>query len=268
MLKSGGHLITFSGNRTHHRAFAGIEDAGFDIRDTLNWHYSNGFPKSQDIGKAIDKWHENAYEEREVIGEHRDGTESSRSEKIKQAPRESTKITEPATSKAEKWDGWKTNVKPATDFIVLARKPLLQDAVYKNVLENGVGALNIDACRDERYPPNLLLSDGGKELLDEQTDGEKSRYFPQFKYEPKASKSERSHDGEVDNNHPKVKPIDLMSWLVRLVTRKGQTVLDPFAGSGTTGLACIEEGRKCILIERKDEYCNLIEQRINSFVND
>jgi hypothetical protein len=90
--------------------------------------------------------------------------------------------------------------------------------------------------------------------------GGASRMFPTFRYEPKAPTSERPVvDGVA---HPTVKPLELMQWLVRLVTPKGGTVLEPFAGSGTTVEACLREGFDCIAIEREADYLPLIEKRI------
>ena len=92
-------------------------------------------------------------------------------------------------------------------------------------------------------------------------EGGASRFFPTFRYEAKAASGERPRDGEVA--HPTVKPLDLMRWLVRLVTPPGGTVLDPFAGSGTTAEACVIEGFKCITIEREEDYLPLIVQRLS-----
>jgi hypothetical protein len=87
--------------------------------------------------------------------------------------------------------------------------------------------------------------------------GGASRFF----YTAKAPTSERiRHDGTA---HPTVKPLDLMRWLVRLVTPPGGLVLDPFAGSGTTAEACLLEGFRCVTIEREADYLPLIVQRIN-----
>ena len=76
VLKPGGHLLAFSGNRTHHRLFTGVEDAGFEIRDTLTWHYGSGFPKASDISKTIDK-REGAEDKREVIDTDVQGSRES-----------------------------------------------------------------------------------------------------------------------------------------------------------------------------------------------
>jgi hypothetical protein len=91
--------------------------------------------------------------------------------------------------------------------------------------------------------------------------GGASRFFPVFRYEAKAATSERPTVNGVA--HPTVKPIDLMRWLVRLVTPDGGLVLDPFAGSGTTAEACIHEHMRCITIEREAEYLPLVLARLS-----
>jgi site-specific DNA-methyltransferase (adenine-specific) len=94
--------------------------------------------------------------------------------------------------------------------------------------------------------------------------GGASRFFPVFRYQAKASSRERPKDGNV--SHPTVKPLPLLQWLVRLVTPPGGIVLDPFAGTGTTGEACLEEGFRCVLIEREPDYLRLIRKRLDSRV--
>ena len=91
--------------------------------------------------------------------------------------------------------------------------------------------------------------------------GGASRFFPVFKYHPKAPTTERPNHNNT--SHPTVKPVDLMRWLIRLVTPPGGTVLDPFAGSGTTGEAAIKEHKHVILIEREDTYLPLIVARLS-----
>jgi hypothetical protein len=93
--------------------------------------------------------------------------------------------------------------------------------------------------------------------------GSASRFFPCFKYEPKSSTAERGLGLESDRNkHPTVKPLDLMRWLVRLVTPSKGIVLDPFLGSGTTAMAAILEGKDWIGIEREAEYVEIAKARI------
>jgi len=150
VLKPGGHMLAFSGNRTHHRLFTGVEDAGFEIRDTVTWHYGSGFPKALDVSKAIDK---QADAEREVVGKHpRPAGNVSGGNALnmsKQGMPDSANVTAPATDAAEQWDGFKTALKPATEYVVVARKPLSEGTVAENVQEHGTGALNIDGCRIE-----------------------------------------------------------------------------------------------------------------------
>jgi DNA modification methylase len=293
VLKPGGHLLAFGGTRMYHRLAAGIEDAGFEIRDTLMWLYGSGFPKSLDVSKAIDKA---AGAEREVVGFK--GGVAAVSESgigaaavgVKQQAIQ-VSITAPSTEAAKKWQGWGTALKPAVEPIVLARKPLI-GTVAENVLTHGTGALNIDASRIDgvppskpnpelgvkesitygfgtgtgrngemsdasgRWPANILLDEEAAALLDEQSVGA-SRFF----YVAKASRSERNF-GLGRNIHPTVKPVDLMRYLIRLVTPKGGTVLDPFMGSGTTAVAAIQEGANWIGCEREPEYVAIIEARI------
>ena len=198
-------------------------------------------------------------------------------------------ITAPATEAARQWEGWGTALKPALEPITVARKPLA-GTVAANTLAHGTGALNIDACRVEsddswsypegpggcgggefhyanrantpaqsnplgRWPANLI-HDGSGEVAD--VFGDPARFF----YCAKASKRDR----EDGNNHPTVKPTDLMRYLCRLVTPKGGTVLDPFMGSGSTGRGAVLEGFEFIGIEREPEYLLIAEARIAAAV--
>lgn len=317
VLKPGGHLLAFSGNRTHHRLFSGVEDAGFEIRDTLTWHYGSGFPKALDVSKAMDKA---AGAEREVVGRKPNKGRADADGWGMNSDEKTDPITAPATDAARKWGGWKTALKPATEFIVLARKPF-EVTVAENVQEHGTGALNIDGCRLDgdvdttrpdgpnnpeiygeqtngnrgsatggRYPANVVFDEAAAEALDRE-EGERvagdpkdergsggiwsesedgvpcgpeygdkggpSRYF----YTSKATRAERTLDGRIDNAHPTVKPVDLMGWLVRLVTAEGQTVLDPFAGTGTTCRAAKNLGREFIGVEKQPKWADVARVR-------
>lgn len=152
VLKAGGHLIAFGGTRTIHRITCAIEDAGFDIRDMIAWCYYSGFPKSLDISKAIDK-HFGA--EREVIG-HKEGTTSDPSTGRSDMPAKAVgikqvkidvAITAPSTEEAQRWAGWGTALKPAYEPAILARKPIEEGSIARQVLSTGTGAINIDECR-------------------------------------------------------------------------------------------------------------------------
>jgi site-specific DNA-methyltransferase (adenine-specific) len=158
VLKPGGHLLSFFGTRTYHRGVVNIEDAGFEIRDQLGWLYSQGFPKSMDVSKAIDKA---AGAERPVVGEkklwgHNAGSGAGSFSKNKYEGQTGIQRTEPITApttpEAQQWDGWGTALKPAWEPIVLARKPISEETVAANVLKWGTGAINVDKCRVPAEP--------------------------------------------------------------------------------------------------------------------
>jgi site-specific DNA-methyltransferase (adenine-specific) len=218
VLKPGGHILAFGGTRMYHRLAAGIEDAGFEVRDTLMWLYGSGFPKSLDVSKAIDKA---AGADREVVGSKITG--KARTDEGWQGGQQQVDITAPSTEAAKKWQGWGTALKPAVEPIVLARKPLI-GTVAENVLRHGTGALNVDASRigangeiysppaggtpnqqnqvfgkglgvgsgqhaSGRWPANVLLDEVAAALLDARADElGASRFF----YVAKAGTAERN----------------------------------------------------------------------------
>lgn len=283
VLKPGGHLIAFGGQRTIHRLVVALEDSGFEIRDLIGWLNWQGFPKSLDASKAIDA----------AAGAERE--------------------TAPSTSGAIRWSGWGTALKPCIEPATLARKPL-DGTVAETVLKWGTGALNLDACR---YRPGDLAWPGPQEnevathsrsgtnegtsyqlgaTDNNQSAGQQIGRFPSNVYAcPKAGRAERERGCEalpgmsgadavgrvegsagltprsgagrtaehVRNFHPTVKPVQLMRWLVRLVTPPGGVVLDAFLGSGTTGVAAVAEGFDFIGIEQKREYLEIATARIS-----
>jgi DNA modification methylase len=235
--------------------------------------------------------------EREVVGvaEMRDTSEvriavTASADDYDAAARREVAITAPATDAARQWSGWGTALKPALEPITVARKPLV-GTVAANVLDHGTGALNVDGCRVEggRWPANLI-HDGSDEVVGLLNDA--ARFF----YCAKASKRDRDEgcdglalvthqrgmggampvddDGNARdrfkaqsrNHHPTVKPTDLMRYLCRLVTPPSGTVLDPFAGSGSTGKAAALEGFRFIGIEREAEYVEIARARIAAAV--
>ncbi len=329
VLKPGGHLLAFGGTRTFHRLAAGVEDAGFEIRDSIAWLYGSGFPKSLNVSKAIDKA---AGVEREVVGPNRFAGLNGKANATVYGAASRPDETISATDAAREWEGWGTALKPAFEPVVVARKPLT-GTVAANVLEHGTGALNIDASRigagqdyyDKtasvvglssghgysdlggmertdsghnagRWPANVVLDESQAEVLDAQsgvqkdgiavnrnrgdvrpmsvagtpkTVGEKTDYgyggsggASRFFYVAKAPGHERPKAGD-GTAHPTVKPVSLMRWLVKLVTPPGGTVLEPFAGSGTTIEAALTEGFHVIAIERDATYIPLCEQRMS-----
>ena len=386
VLKHGGHIVAFFGTRTYDWGVMALRFAGFEVRDCIQWLYGSGFPKSHNIGKAIDKLEGNTL-----------------------------------TKGNSDWEGWGSALKPANEPIVLARKPLEKGlSIAENVLKWGTGGINIDGCRigyskDDhlmkyegyqngtykseyeegtsykygnqvqinptgRFPANIILThhpececkgtkkvkgtssgnrngeivdsnarswknssingisriDYGNEetiedwnchpdcpikIMDEQSGISKSsdtkrnintlgsfgmpndetpEYNDQggasrFFYCAKASKSERNkglegfddklkmtqmrsangsgeknfeggfQDQIMKNIHPTVKPVKLMQYLARLITPPNGKVLDPFCGSGTTGIACKLEGFEFVGIEQDAEYCKIAEARITNY---
>jgi site-specific DNA-methyltransferase (adenine-specific) len=334
VLKQGGHLLSFSGSRTYHRMAVRIEDAGFEIRDQIMWIYGSGFPKSHNIGKAVDKKLGN---DREVVGEMKAGKTALGQNSGWNSHNNITEIE--ITKGNSEWEGWGTALKPAHEPIVMARKPF-KGSVADNVLEWGTGGINIDDSRismskndtdmlnakssknptsnykenstkkygdyakdiptppheQGRFPANVIFDEEAGKMLDEQNGdkGGASRFF----YCAKANKKDRNEGLESfsdkerinyggfhsdkgliqnnrnpenrkpnKNNHPTVKPTNLMAYLIRLVTPKGGVVLDPFMGSGSTGKACAVEGMHFIGIEREQEYLDIAKARIQRAYN-
>ena len=143
VLKPGGHVLAFGAARTYHRMACAIENAGFEIRDSLHWVYGSGFPKSHNVSKGIDRA---AGAEREVLGVNKNGARSIYANVSGKTLNPLLDITTAATDDAKRWEGWGTALKPAHEPIVMARKPF-PGTVAQNVLEHGTGALNIDATR-------------------------------------------------------------------------------------------------------------------------
>ena len=151
VLKPGGHLLAFSAARTYHHLATNIESVGFEIRDQLMWIYSSGFPKAQDIGKSIQR----RLGVKEIEG-YADTTKNAGfgqtdHARVRAGVEWSTTETQVAKVRctdpqAKQWAGWKTALKPGHEPIVMARKPM-KGSTIDNVLQHGVGALNIDATR-------------------------------------------------------------------------------------------------------------------------
>ncbi len=146
VLKPGGHVLSFGGTRTYHRMVVNIEDAGFEIRDQIMWLYGSGFPKSHNIGKAVDKLQGN---DREVVGklenyQDKRGLNGQTENVMENAkPRIDIDITKGQSP----YEGWGTALKPSNEPICVARKPLSEKSVAENVLKWGTGGINIDGCR-------------------------------------------------------------------------------------------------------------------------
>ena len=276
VLKPGGYLISFAATRTVHRLMVALEDAGFEIRDMIAWLQWQGFPKSLDISKAIDKA---AGAEREVVGygpiKKTTSHCMSNSGQNKIGSRK-TFYGPPATPDAIKWNGWGTALKPSFEPAILARKPL-EGSVAANVLKWGVGGLNVDGCRqaygDPSWPgPNsetaTVKTNTGSPFVCGITKGDdgviventKGRWPANIHHCAKPSRGEKETESS-SNHHPTVKPVKLMKWLVRLVTPPAGKIFEPFCGSGSTLLAADTEGFKVIAAEREPEYCDIIRAR-------
>ena len=306
--KPGALLLCFAGSRTFHRMAVRIEDAGWQMRDTIMWIYGSGFPKSHDVGINVDKQVANAPHRGKMVTHHN----GAAADKPQSMPR-----YEALSEEGKLWTGWKTALKPAYEPILIFQKPT--DGTYaENALKHGVAGFNIDQCRignekisvhnapvgtfaggeldrgsetdyryhEGRYPANVIFDEEAGAELDRQSGnlkGGASRFF----YCPKSSKREKNaglldrtpdtvHDGHTKtdtpyqrpftlrhNIHPTIKPLELMKYLCRLTkTPTGGTVLDPFMGSGSTGIAAILEGRDFVGIEREEEYIEIARKRI------
>lgn len=325
VLKPGGHLLAFGGSRTWHRLAVAVEDAGFEIRDSIAWLYGSGFPKSLNLTGDWDGWGtalKPAFEPIVVGRKPVVGTVAANvvalgtgalniaatrvafaSESDKQSAKPQGAATARSGALAGKAQSWESATTSPTTPSITA----LTTTSPANPSTASVGSVP-GTARTEftpnlsdagRWPTNVLLDESQAATLDEQSgtlhsgvmragsdraprpggtifgaegrtfnpadtygdSGGASRFFPTFRYEAKAPTSERpSVDGV---QHPTVKPLELMRWLVRLVTPRGGLVLEPFAGSGTTIEAALLEGFRCIGIEREESYLPLIEKRIN-----
>ena len=204
LLKPGGHLLAFSASRNYHRMAVAIEDAGFEIRDQMMWLYGSGFPKSLNIGKAIDKKQGN---ERVAVGE--------RTRNVKPFDDDNgwnsnnTSGNHIYTKGNSEYEGWGTALKPAHEPIVMARKPLSESSIVDNVLKHGTGGINIDDCRignekithrgmsslgvmhdDDWKPKDIEVTSSGRFPANVMHDGLQTEWA-RFFYCPKTSKSER-----------------------------------------------------------------------------
>lgn len=274
VMKPGAHLIAFSGTRTYHRLAVAIEDAGFEIRDQIQWIYGAGFPKSKNVGKHLPEWagwgtalkpanEPIVLARKPLIGTvaanvqshgtgamNIDGCRVGTGDDKGQWPitnrrhDDKTYTLAPTLTDATK-GRWPANVIHDGSEEVLAAFPhgFAHDRREKKLHPRPRSATASVYGADHRTEPTPTYQDSGSA----------ARFF----YSAKADADDR-----LGSKHPTVKPVDLMAYLCRLVTPPGGTVLDPFAGSGTTGMACMREGFNAILIEREAEYVADIRRRV------
>jgi site-specific DNA-methyltransferase (adenine-specific) len=233
VLKPGGHMLAFGGTRTWHRLAVAVEDAGFEIRDSIAWMYGSGFPKHRAALKP-------AFEP-VVMGRKPFKGSLTANETLYGAGALNIDATRIGVGR------WPANVVLDETTAPLLDQQSGQAGAHGSnrgagLVRGNIGPVGLQE-RSATTPPK---DEGGA-----------SRFF----YVAKAPTRERPVvDGVA---HPTVKPLALMRWLVKLVTPPGGTVLEPFAGSGATVEACIFEGFHCIAIEREAEYLPLIQARID-----
>lgn len=256
VLKPGGHLLAFGGTRTWHRLAVAVEDAGFEIRDSIAWMYGTGMPKGpatlkpsfEPVVMARKPFSGSMASNRAIHGTGALNIDGCRIEAMDER-------------------------KPVSGFknkSLLNRTSMPNDRPYMGALDPEASGA-VQPHSGGRWPANVLLDESQAERL-----GKPRRFFEiprdfdccdtgnhgqNFRYESKAPKSERPSISGI--THPTVKPLSLMRWLVRLVTPERGVVLDPFAGSGTTLEAAVLEGFRSIGIEREAEYLPLILARID-----
>jgi DNA modification methylase len=282
VIKPGGYLVAFGGTRTFHRLACAIEDAGWEIRDCLSWLYGTGFPKSHNLQGEWAGWGTALKPAWEPILLCRAPFRGTVAANVAAHGTGALNI-DACRIPLREGDGWDVPV-PDTKIQRPSVTAAFQDLPETYRHPEGIRATPHEAGR---WPANVALDAEAAALL-----GEPSRFY----FCTKASRRERERGleqlaprkrdetrnadqpsmnggsgnpynrgaAEVRNNHPTVKPLALMRWLVRLVTPPKGIVLDPFAGSGTTGLAALLEGFRAVLIERDPHYAEIARARCAS----
>jgi site-specific DNA-methyltransferase (adenine-specific) len=258
-LKPGSFGLVFSSVKLMHRLMVNLEDCGFEIKDVLFWSYLNGMPKSRNIGIDIDR--ELGIQSHE-IGEYKyvQGYKKGGADSYLQT--ESKKILSANSDLGKKYNGSGMNLKPAYEPIILVQKPIPKNhTIAQNVIKYGTGVLNFEETRipynqtdnkvghnphpKGRIPSNIIRTENHNDSYD--------KFF-------QVAKVRQSKDNY--NFHPTLKPLELMVHLVKLVSFDSQTVLDPFMGSGSTGVACQLENRNFLGYEINSKYFEICKQRL------
>ena len=277
VLKPGGHLLSFSGSRTYHRMAVNIEDAGFEIRDQIMWVYGSGFPKSHNLKDEWEGWGtalKPAHEPIVLARKPFKGTVANNVSIYGTGALNINGCRVNNENNKESQGRWTAN------FIHDGSEEVLE--LFPNNKSSSGGFAGLQ----DKYVGGKIINKVPRTGYDDE--GSAARFF----YCSKANKRDRNEGcedlelkpaGSMDannplcgsgpiagakpvyahNNHPTVKPTDLMRYLCRLVTPKNGTVLDPFMGSGSTGKAAILEGFSFIGIEMSEEYMKIAEKRIN-----
>jgi site-specific DNA-methyltransferase (adenine-specific) len=292
VLKPAHYLVAFGGTRTHHRLMVALEDAGFEIRDTLMWLYGSGFPKGK--GNLKPAWEPIILCRKPGKGvrplgidECRIGTEKTVTMRHGHSGDNGVYGQDSRTFTRENPGRWPANLILDEEAGEMLDEQSVVRTTGRLSPHHGNGALPRKDAGGFRQGTQVNREYGGDS-------GGASRFF----YCAKASRSERnaglegmeerrsesavgmgsvtaSNWGDPDekvyerktvhqNHHPTVKPVALMTWLIKLIAPPGATVLDPFMGSGTTGVAAVQEGREFIGIEREPEYLEIAKARINN----
>ena len=304
ILKPGGHLISFCSTKMYHWMAVGIELAGFIVKDMISWLHSSGMPKSYDIAQAIEKTLTTGVarrKDRNLGVGRRYMFSQSLSNEVKDTGGK-IPLTQPGS---KQWEDYGTGLKPMQEPTILAQKPLSEKNYALNVLKHGVGGLNIGDTRVpllEKDKVNLrivnrnsndtnklnnykwgfsknekvsllnpkgkftgnVIHDGSALVLDHlnKNVNDAASYF----YCSKPRKKEKTVNSAIKNFHDTVKPVTLMEYLITLICPPNGLVLDPFMGSGTTAIACINKKFRFIGIEKEKKYANLAQNRVVAHV--
>ena len=277
LMLPGAHLVAFGGTRQWHRMACAIEDAGFEIRDNLAWVYGSGFPKSMDVGKALPEWAgwgtalKPAFEPIVLARKPLAGTVAGNVlahgcgglniDACRIAAPDGVPIFQGRDDPTLNTFGNGLNGSNRTGEVGSGRWPanLIHDGSEEvEAAFAAFGEKTSGSKRGGQYGRDKGVHDGGQRqdgVSCFADSGSASRFF----YTAKADAADRA-----GSKHPTVKPTNLMRWLVQLITPPGGTVLDPFAGSGSTGLAADQLGFNAILIEQDATFVDDIRRKINA----
>lgn len=300
VLKPGGHLLSFSAARTYHHMAVGIEMAGFEIRDQIMWVFGSGFPKSHNLKGDRAGWGTGLKPAHEPICMARKPFPGTVAANVEQHGTGAINIDACRIHADDAKGGEYSQKRMAPGHVVNATGAYKQDVQFIGIMKPGRWPANLIHDGSDVVVAMFPAEAGaaapvrGTETskATKNTYGEYSRAqgafhadsgsAARFYYCAKTSRSDR-HEGLVDpgpqfkqgttlrkvattetkgNNHPTVKPTELMAYLLRLVTPPGGKTLDPFMGSGSTGKAAVLEGFGFIGIERDATYMAIANARI------